>query len=213
MFEKMTVGEWAVLCLSLILTFCRIFLNPIYDSGPGFLGALAGSFISSLIIFYIIYRIILKVYPKSEHWGVIFWSLAMFAIPIIIILLFVAIAAFFFGIMGTFTTSSSNQLTDTTTIMPTTAVPVAKFITGDVVAKTSTQTDPLWLILSYDKETDEYERTQIYKNADGSWGYRLDNKSEKFPRIHMEKIYPVKITRVPVSLITIRSPSTNTGTD
>jgi hypothetical protein len=213
MFEKTTDGEWAVLWLSLIMMFIRVFLTPIYNSGAGFLGVLVGSFISFLIIFYIIYRIILKVYPKSEHWGVIFWTLTMFAIPIITILLFVAIAAFFFGMMGAFTMSSSNQLADTTIITPTTTVPVVKFIIGDVVANTSTQTDSFWLILSYNKETDEYERARIYKNVDGSWGYRIDNKSEKFPRVHMEKLYPVKITRVPVSLITVGSPSASAGSD
>jgi hypothetical protein len=73
MFEKTTVGEWVVLGLSIIFALI---------SGSNF----AVVFILSLIVLYIIYRIIIKVHPKSKDWGIILWVIALGGIPIIILI-------------------------------------------------------------------------------------------------------------------------------
>lgn len=211
MFEKTSTGEWALISLSLLFAFVRVFSVPNYESGASFLGALIGSFLASLIVLYITYRIILKLYPQSENWSFILWIFPMIGVLFIlfVLLLFLIIAlAFIFGTMGLVASSSSPPV-DHVPITPTTTTPIPKFVAGDIAAKSSTQADPLWLILSYDKNTDEYKRALIYKNADGKWGHRSDNKSEKMSRADMEKIYPVKITRVPVSLMTVMTPSTD----
>jgi hypothetical protein len=63
------------------------------------------------------------------------------------------------------------------------------------------------LIIGYDSATDMYERTLIYPNADGSWGYRRNSNTEKAARNVMEKIYTEKITNKPPSSIVIRQPT------
>jgi len=80
-----------------------------------------------------------------------------------------------------------------------------KFTAGDIVSKIGVQEEPLWLILSYDNTTDKYERAFIYKKADGTWGYRKDSKSDTYPRADMEKLYPLKVAHVKVSLVPITS--------
>jgi hypothetical protein len=85
------------------------------------------------------------------------------------------------------------------------------FKIGDIAAKTATSTDTFWLVLDYDKATDQYVRALVYKNADGSWGHRNNNMTEKSSRITMEKVYPVKIASVAISsipIVTLTVPTT-----
>jgi hypothetical protein len=63
------------------------------------------------------------------------------------------------------------------------------------------------LIIGYDAATDTYERTLIYPNADGSWGYRRNSNTEKAARTAMEKAYTEKITNKPPASIVIRTPT------
>ena len=36
-----------------------------------------------------------------------------------------------------------------------------------------------WLVIGYDAASDTYERALVYPNADGNWGYRTDDQTEK----------------------------------
>jgi hypothetical protein len=114
-------------------------------------------------------------------------------------------------VIGVFIAGCSSQPSVTaTTTAPTTAAQATKFVTGDIAAKTSTSTDTFWLILDYDKTSDQYVRALVYKNTDGSWGHRIDNKTEKSPRLTLEKVYPVKIAHVTISSIPVVTPTVPT---
>ena len=115
-------------------------------------------------------------------------------------------------VLGVFVAGcSSEPSSGTTTTVPTTAaVQVTKFVSGDIIAKSSTSTDSIWLILAYDKTTDQYERALIYKNSAGAWGYRTNNNTDKLSRATIEKLYPVKISHVTVSSVPVVTPTVPT---
>ncbi|MEI7649144.1 MAG: IPT/TIG domain-containing protein [Methanomicrobiales archaeon] len=103
---------------------------------------------------------------------------------------------------------SDQSSAGTTTTVPTTALPVAKFAAGDIIAKSASSTDQmLYVITQYDAKNGMYTRAWIYKNLDGSWGHFSDNKTEKVERTLVEKVYPVKIARVTISSIPIVTPT------
>jgi hypothetical protein len=89
----------------------------------------------------------------------------------------------------------------------TTAVPV-KYVAGDIIAMTSAPTDQaLYVILNYDRSTDQYTRQLLYKNADGSWGHFVNNESQKVERTLVETVYKVKISHVQISVIPVITPT------
>ena len=97
---------------------------------------------------------------------------------------------------------------DTITRTPEPVTPVihAKFVKGDIIAKTASSAAPYFIILNYDSMTGRYERAFVYQKTDGSW-YRYNNKSEFSDRDLIEKIYPAKVGYVPsVSLIPVQTP-------
>ena len=97
----------------------------------------------------------------------------------------------------------SSSSPTTTTPVPTTAT-ANKFAAGDIIAKSSTSTEqPLYVILAYDSKKDMYTRAFVYKNADGSWGHRVDIRNETVPRSLVEKVYPAKITHVALTSVPI----------
>jgi hypothetical protein len=98
----------------------------------------------------------------------------------------------------------------TATPVPTTHAIEANYTAGDIVAKTASQAEPLWLVVRYDKPTDKYERALIFKKSDGSWGYRKDNRTETAERTVMEKVYPVKVAHVTLSGIPVITPTVPT---
>ena len=121
------------------------------------------------------------------------------------------IERFWYGILislllisGVLIAGCSDQSTDgTTTTVPTTA-PAVKYAAGDVIAMKASPTDQwLYVILNYDRSTDQYTRQLIYKNADGSWGYFVNNKTDKEARTLVEKVYPVKISQVKLTAIAV----------
>ncbi|MFA4825523.1 MAG: IPT/TIG domain-containing protein [Methanoregula sp.] len=115
-------------------------------------------------------------------------------------LLICAILGFMVLVAGCSDQSSAG----TTTTVPTTALPEAKFVAGDIIAKSASSTDQtLYVITKYDVTTDMYTRAWIYKNTDGSWGHFINNKTEKVERVLVEKVYPVKLSHVTVSSIQI----------
>lgn len=103
MFDKTTTGEWVTICLSIIYAILATFSKPINESGTFIAGTFIGSFIGSLIILYIFYWIITKVFPKSNDWGIISWILAIIGIPLVVIIILAVIVAFIFGMAGSST--------------------------------------------------------------------------------------------------------------
>jgi len=89
------------------------------------------------------------------------------------------------------------EQSDTGTMTPTPTIPPiqAKFVKGDIIAKTASSADQFRLILKYDALTEKYERTSVYKKPDGRW-YRNNEKSEFADRALTEKIYPLKVAHV-----------------
>jgi PKD repeat protein len=103
--------------------------------------------------------------------------------------------------------SDTGQSGNNVTTVPTT-VSGAKYVSGDIIAKTATSTDTFMLIVKYDVATDKYERALAYKKADGSF-YRTDAKTDLLARSSTEKLYLVKITHVSsLSQVPVVTPTT-----
>jgi hypothetical protein len=111
-----------------------------------------------------------------------------------------------FLIFGVLIAGCSDQSPPVTPVT-TTAVPV-KYVAGDIIAMTSAPTDQaLYVILNYDRSTDQYTRQLLYKNADGSWGHFVNNESQKVERTLVETVYKVKISHVQISVIPVITPT------
>jgi len=113
-----------------------------------------------------------------------------------------------FLIFGVLIAGCSDQSSEgTTTTVPTTA-PSVKYAAGDIIAPTSpSSAQNLFVIIKYDRSTDQYTRQMIYKNADGSWGHFVNNKTDKEARTLVEKVYPVKISQVNLTAIAVVTPT------
>jgi hypothetical protein len=91
---------------------------------------------------------------------------------------------------------------------PAPAHPDAKFTAGDIIATpSSAASSSLYVILKYDPATDLYTRAVIEKNADGSWGHRSSEWTEKVQRASLEKTYTVKAGHVMVSILPVITPT------
>jgi hypothetical protein len=103
----------------------------------------------------------------------------------------------------------SDESLSAETTAPTPAHPDAKYGAGDIIATSSSSaSSALYVILKYDAATDQYTRAVIEKNADGSWGHRSSDWTEKSPRTTVEKIYTVKVGHVVVSIVPVVTPTT-----
>jgi hypothetical protein len=116
------------------------------------------------------------------------------------------------GVSLTGCTDSSDQGasggTSDTVAATTTAGPL--YTAGDIVRSQTGSTSPAWLVISYNSASDSYTRALIYKNNDGSYGYRTSPATDISPRSVMEKVYTVKITHVTVSSVPTAAPTTVT---
>jgi hypothetical protein len=84
------------------------------------------------------------------------------------------------------------------------------YTAGDIVRSSTGSTSPAWLVVSYDSASDSYTRALIYKNDDGTWGYRTSPATETSKRAVLEKVYTVKITHVTVASVPTAAPTTVT---
>jgi len=110
-------------------------------------------------------------------------------------------------IMGVFIAGCSDQVPADITV-PTTAVPQAKYVAGDIIGKTASATEnTAYVIIKYESPTDQYTRQLLYKNANGSWGHFINNNTEKVERTLVEKVYPIKISHVNIASILIIPPT------
>jgi hypothetical protein len=102
----------------------------------------------------------------------------------------------------------SSESPQNVTTVPTTAMNQPKYVAGDIIAKTATSADSMWLIVKYDAKTDKYERALAYKKSDGSW-YRKDERTDLSDRALTEKLYPAKVTHVSsISAVPVVTPTT-----
>lgn len=85
------------------------------------------------------------------------------------------------------------------------------YSTGDIVKNPASTSGVALLITGYDPATDMYERAYIYPNSDGSFGYRLDSKTDPISRSVVEKVYTVKIRTIEVSAVPIGTAAVTTS--
>jgi hypothetical protein len=118
--------------------------------------------------------------------------------PMISLLFLMIGCVFISACMGSSGTGNTTpQITSVTTVPSTGAL----YSAGDIVRNPKGSPDTAWLVIGYDPAKDNYERAYIYRNADGTWGYRLDTRTEQANRVVMENLYTEKITnRAPASI-------------
>lgn len=104
---------------------------------------------------------------------------------------------------------SDSQDQDTDTPVPTTTA-ATLFTAGDIVRSATGSESPAWLIIGYDSAADSYTRALIYRNTDGTWGYRVNAKTEMSQRAVLEKVYTIRITHVTVDSVPTSAPTTVT---
>ncbi len=121
----------------------------------------------------------------------------------IVFSIFVIIGVSMSGCSDTADTPASDTIAVTTTAGP-------LYTAGDIVRSASASESPAWLVVSYDAATDSYGRALIYKNTDGSYGYRSGPAAETMKRAAMEKVYTTKITHVTVASVPTAAPTTVT---
>ncbi len=93
----------------------------------------------------------------------------------------------------------------TQTVTPTSTG--AQYTAGDIVRNPAAAASPVWLVIGYDAASDTYERAVIFPNADGSWGYRTDTRTEKAARSVMDKVYTQKLATMPPSSVPVVTPT------
>jgi hypothetical protein len=103
---------------------------------------------------------------------------------------------------------STSETTDTAAQTATPASTGPLFKAGDIVRNPSSTATSAWLVIGYDAASDTYERALIYQNADGSWGYRADDRTEEAKRLVMEKVYTEILTNKRPSSVPIVTPTT-----
>lgn len=101
---------------------------------------------------------------------------------------------------GCFEDDTAGPVTPVTTAGP-------LYSAGDIVENPSSAAGPAWLVIRYDAAADTYERAMIYRNADGSWGYRVDSRTDTVSRPVMEKVYTRKAGSRAVSSVPIVTPT------
>lgn len=80
---------------------------------------------------------------------------------------------------------------------------------GDIIgAPASAGDEVLCIIMDYLPSSDEYVRTRIYKNSDGTWGHRIDSSTEKISRKVIEKTYPSRVTHISIASVPVATPTT-----
>ena len=123
--------------------------------------------------------------------------------------IFLALSIFLIiGVSMTGCSDNSDSAASNTVAATTTAGPL--YIAGDIVRSATGSESPAWLVVSYDSAGDSYTRALIYKSTDGTWGYRVNAKTETSQRALMEKVYTVKIAHVTVSSVPTAAPTTVT---
>ena len=107
-----------------------------------------------------------------------------------------------------FTGCTSNDTSDAVVTTAPTTAPVAKYTSGDIIARTASGGESqLYIITKYDAAKDEYERAWIYRNTDGTWGHFIDSRTDRSTRAIIEKVYPVMVAHVTLAAIPVIAPT------
>ena len=132
-------------------------------------------------------------------------KLSGFVIAVVVVLIAGVLIA------GCTNSASVNTTPAQTSAITTNPVTTAHYIAGDIVRSSQADAETGYLILKYDSGSDSYERAFIYRNSDGSWGYRVDSSTGILSRSALEKVYTVKITHVDPSQIPLKNPAVITS--
>ena len=124
---------------------------------------------------------------------------------------FIVVIIFIFALVAGCTSNSSTNAA-TPSASTTVTAPGAIYSPGDVVKNPKVSSQYALLVIGFDPSTDMYERALIYPNPTGTWGYRLNTKTEKISRTELEKVYTQKVTHVSVSAIPVSTPTPVTTT-
>ena len=89
---RLSYGEWVVIGLSVIMSVISALVGGVMNPG----GILA-TLVISLAVFYLSYRIILRYYPRSGTWGLVQWTVTIFLLGIVLLVIGAVVA----GIMVT----------------------------------------------------------------------------------------------------------------
>lgn len=114
-------------------------------------------------------------------------------------------------IAGCTNSASVNTTPAKTSTITTTPGTTPLYTAGDIVRSPKASPETGYLILKYDSGSDSYERAFIYRNNDGSWGYRVDSRTETLGRSVLEKVNTVKVIHVDPSLISLKQPTDTTS--
>jgi hypothetical protein len=125
------------------------------------------------------------------------------AIMVVVVICLVS-SVFFAGCSDSSKPTNPQNATLTTTA----GTSLALYSAGDIIKNPASGSAVGVLIIRYDAAADSYERAYIYPNSDGSWGYRMDDKTVTVSRANIEKIYTKKISSVSVSSVRIGTPTT-----
>jgi len=113
------------------------------------------------------------------------------------------ISAALMGCTGTTAENTAATVSAATTLATTTT---PEYSAGDIVGSSSSVSSA-WLITGYDASSDSYTRAFIYKNSDGTWGYRVNADTETTKRSVMEKVYTVRLSSVTVASVPTAAPT------
>lgn len=125
--------------------------------------------------------------------------------------IFIAFSIFLIAciaVMGCSDNSGSSDSGKSSTVVTTQTTIGPVYSAGDIVRSSTGSTTNAWLILSYDSTTDKYTKAFVYRNSDGTWGYRLNSDTSTMSRKDLEKVYTVKITSTTVSAVPVKTPTT-----
>jgi hypothetical protein len=120
-----------------------------------------------------------------------------------IVLLILAMTALFAGCSDSAKPADSTQSVPATTAAATSAL----YSAGDIIKNPASTSTTGVLIIRYDPAADSYERAYIYPNNDGSWGYRMDDKTTTVSRANIEKIYTKKVSTIAISSVPVGMPT------
>ena len=117
------------------------------------------------------------------------------------------IALLIFGVFfaGCSDNSATTASATPASVSPTAPTTGALYSAGDIVKNPKSSSGAALLIIKYDAATDMYERAYVYPNTDGSFGYRIDSKTDLTSRSVIEKVYTAKVKTTDVSAIPIKT--------
>ena len=127
-------------------------------------------------------------------------------IPQRIAILFAGLVIISAALMGCTGSTTENTATTTSDVTTTATTATPEYSTGDVVGSSSLASSA-WLITGYDTSSDSYTRAFIYKNSDGTWGYRVNADTETAKRSVMEKVYTVRLASVTIASVPTAAPT------